>query len=130
MKRKITWHDKAVPLAGIVFTLMLGAVMFYVGCQALETERGRLRTAADTYAAVTESLADAWEAGKLDRDQKRAVLRWTGRAHEALQEWRRRLRASGEAEGPREECMRAIGILNQIWMEVQDGSKPEKKEPG
>jgi len=91
------------------------------GCMALETERGRLRTAADTYAAVTGSLADAWEAGKLTRAQKRVVLKWSDHAHRALREWRRRLESRGGADGPRDEFMRAIRVLNKVWMDVQDG---------
>ena len=90
------------------------------GCAALETERGQLRTAADSYAAVSGSLADAWEAGKLTEEQKRAFVKWDSRAHSALQKWRRRLEAGGPAEGPRQNFMRAVSILNELWMEAQD----------
>ncbi|MEF8787586.1 MAG: hypothetical protein V5A84_00820 [Planctomycetota bacterium] len=90
------------------------------GCTALETERGRLRTAADSYAAVSNSLADAWEAGRLTEEQKRAFVTWDERAHSALQKWRRRLEAQGPADAPRQEFMRALSILNELWMEAQD----------
>jgi len=98
------------------------AAVLVVGCAAIQTERGKLRTAADSYAAVTQSLADVWEAGKLDREQKEAVVKWGNRAHKALREWRRRLRANGETDTPREEFMRAVGVLNTIWMEAQGDS--------
>lgn len=103
----------------LLIVMVVCAALFAAGCTALETERGRLRTAADSYAAVSNSLADAWEAGKLTEEQKRAFVTWDERAHSALQKWRRRLEAHGPADGPRQEFMRAMSILNELWMEAQ-----------
>jgi hypothetical protein len=118
---------KAFALGLLLAAVCVGGLLCIMpGCAAVQTERGRLRTAADTYAAVTGSLADAWEAGKLNEEQKKAVVKWSGRAHTALKRWRRRLKAKGPADEPRQKFMRAVRILNDIWREVQSDGGAEK----
>lgn len=122
-------RGEAVFVGGVATVIVLGMLAWQLaGCAALQTERGRLRTAADTYAAVSESLADAWEAGRLTEEQQRAFVTWDERAHSALQKWRRRLEAEGPADGPRREFTRAVSILHELWMEAQNAAPATEQD--
>jgi len=126
--RPIRETMKAV-MVGYSVAVMLVAfgLLATYGCTALETERGRLRTAADSYAAAKQSVADAWEAGKLDRAQKKQAMRWVRRGDAALEEWRTRLEEGGPTKNAREKLMRAASILNTVWMEAQHQGEDAEK---
>lgn len=110
-----------------VLAALVLAVVLVAGCSTLQntfgpgvsTERGKLRAAADMYATVANSLADAIRADKLDADEVQQVTRWRGKAKAALDEWERQLKEGGPTESAQESVMRAVGILNGILIDVQ-----------
>jgi hypothetical protein len=120
-------RGEAVFVGGVATVIVLGMLAWQLtGCTALETERGRLRTAADTYAAVKHSVADAWEAGHLDTGDKQRVMRAIRQGDKALEEWRKRLESGGPTESPRETLLRATRILREVWMAAQSNNNGEE----
>lgn len=81
---------------------ILVCVLLASGCQLLgmatRTERHKLRTVTDTYAATMHTLADLREAGKLTDKQVERVDRWYPVVREGLDEWRAQVEAGKKPE--------------------------------
>ncbi len=115
----------------IVALVALMVMLWSAACPRLPVgEKGQLKTVTETWAAVKQSLDDAWRAGKLSRSEKITVMTWVSRGDRALKAWRESLRRDGEAANHRQRFMRALDIVSAVWRDVS--SRPpdsEEKDP-
>jgi hypothetical protein len=103
----------------LIETLVVCSLLI-AGCASVQTSRGRLRTTADSWAMVKNAAADAWQAGELDREEKKQVLRVTRRGDRALAEWREAVEEGGNVEGARKAVQRATDILRDVWLQSRE----------
>lgn len=104
-------HRPLLPLAAA------GILLIAAGCAS---EAHVLRNAADSYATTVELLAEYREAGQID-DRQAAVIEANRRvAREALDGWRASYETGGECATPRAVFRRALGVLIQILLMVEE----------
>lgn len=117
----------------IKFTALLLALIgadlavHLTGCAVLDeataTERGKLRTAIDTYASTMRVLAVANERGRLTEEQIERVDRWYPIARGALDRWRELLNEGDDPATAADEFWRALAVLTEVMWQVKEGGE-------